>query len=78
MHNYEITKIELLSPIASTRQKAYTAVDNNSITLAKLLKNVEFSYEKGRKLLDEIENNGYDNAVESAGIKKIGEAVPYG
>lgn len=71
MHNYEITKIELLSPIASTRQKAYTAVDNNSITLAKLLKNVEFSYEKGRKLLDEIENNGYGNAVESASIKEL-------
>ena len=57
MHNYEITKIELLSPIASTRQKAYTAVDNNSITLAKLLQNVEFSYEKGRKILDEMQNN---------------------
>ena len=57
MHNYEITKIELLSPIASTRQKAYTAVDNNSITLANLLQNVEFSYEKGRKILDEMQNN---------------------
>ena len=78
MHNYEITKIELLSPIASTRQKAYTAVDNNSITLAKLLKNVEFSYEKGRKLLDEIENNGYGNAVESAGIKELGKRYRMG
>ncbi|MDY4668350.1 MAG: hypothetical protein SO359_10680, partial [Prevotella sp.] len=57
MHNYEITKIELLSPIAGTRQKAYTAVDNNSITLANLLQNVEFSYEKGRKILDEMQNN---------------------
>ena len=78
MHNYEITKIELLSPIASTRQKAYTAVDNNSITLAKLLKNVEFSYEKGRKLLDEIENNGYGDAVESAGIKELGNRYRMG
>lgn len=56
MHNYEVTKIELLPSIASTRQNAYTAAGNNSITLAKLLKDVEFSYEKGKKLLDEIYN----------------------
>jgi len=56
MHNYEVTKIELLPSIASTRQNAYTAAGNNSITLAKLLKDVEFSYEKGKKLLDEIDN----------------------
>lgn len=53
MHNHEITQIELLSPIASTRHEAYTAVDSNSISLAKLFKDIEFSYEKGRKVLDE-------------------------
>ena len=53
MHSYEITKIELLSSSIPTINSQATAPNNNSITLANLLKDVEFSYEKGRKLLDE-------------------------
>ena len=34
-------------------------VSNNSITLAKLLNNVEFSYENGRKITDELQKNAF-------------------
>lgn len=67
LHNYEITNIELLSPIASTRQEAHTAVDSNSISLANLLKNVEFSYESGKKVLDEINKNLSPDTAEPNG-----------
>ena len=47
MHNDEITEIELLPPTASTRHDAYTTVESNSISQAKLVENVELSYEGG-------------------------------
>ncbi|MCI6671844.1 MAG: hypothetical protein MSG77_04825 [Prevotella sp.] len=57
MHSYEITKIELLPSSIPTASSQAIAPSNNSITLAKLLKGVEFSYEKGRKVLDEVAKN---------------------
>ncbi len=53
-YNYEVTKIELLEPKVGT-QKRKTTETRNSISSAKLLKGVEKSYDKGKKLLDESE-----------------------
>ena len=70
MHSYEITKIELLSSSIPTINSQATAPNNNSITLANLLKDVEFSYEKGRKLLDEVANNDDIEKAEQDSSKK--------
>ena len=70
MHSYEITKIELLSSSIPTINSQATAPNNNSITLANLLKDVEFSYEKGRKLLDEVANNDDIEKAEQESSKK--------
>ena len=56
MHSYEVTKMELLIS-TPTENSQEAASSSNSITLANLLQNVEFSYEKGRKILDEMQNN---------------------
>ena len=55
----EDTKIELLegSLRESDLNVTLPRTTNNSITLAKLLKNVEKSYERGRKLLDYVVAN---------------------
>ena len=54
----EATKIELLegSLRESDLNVTLPRTTNNSITLAKLLKNVEKSYESGRKLLNLVAN----------------------
>ena len=54
MHNYDITEIELLpsSPTANSQELAHRS---NSISLAKLLNGVGFSYEPERKILDEMQ-----------------------
>ena len=62
-YNYEAIKIELLegSLRESDLNVTLPRTTNNSITLAKLLKNVEKSYEKGKKLLDHsrvLDENG--------------------
>ena len=57
-YTYEVTKIELLSSSIPTINSQATAPNNNSITLANLLKDVEFSYEKGKKLLEESKKSG--------------------
>lgn len=54
MHGYEVTEIELLPSSIPTTSSQETAPSNNSITLANLLKDVEFSYEKGKKITDEM------------------------
>lgn len=57
-HSYEVTKIELLEEFKlnnatdNTMQADYKLKFSNSISLAKLLKGVEKSYEKGKKLLN--------------------------
>ena len=52
-HSYEVTKIELLeAPWWNDHQHA-AMTSNNSISGAKLLQNVEQSYEKGKKVIDE-------------------------
>ena len=54
MHNYDITEIKLLpsSPTANSQELAHRS---NSISLAKLLNGVGFSYEPERKILDEMQ-----------------------
>lgn len=57
-HSYEVTKIELLeAPWWNDHQHA-AMTSSNSISGAKLLQNVEKSYEKGKKVLDESRKNG--------------------
>ena len=54
-YNYEITKIELIkAPFTdvSSISNLMAMTSTNSISLAKLLQNVEKSYDKGKKLLD--------------------------
>ncbi|MDY3855598.1 MAG: hypothetical protein SO008_00780 [Bacteroidaceae bacterium] len=76
MHSYEITKIELLPSSTPTARSQEAAPSNNSISLAKLLKNVEFSYEKGKKLLDEIDKNDGGDMVGDVGVRYMRK--PYG
>ena len=60
-HSYEVAKIELLDDNAQNRQPTNMEANNgaesnnNSISVAKLIKNVEKSYDKGKKLLDASE-----------------------
>ena len=54
MHNYDITEIELL-PSSPTANSQELAPRSNSISLAKLLNGVGFSYEPERKILDEMQ-----------------------
>ena len=76
MHSYEITKIELLPSSTPTARSQEAAPSNNSISLAKLLKNVEFSYEKGKKLLDEIDKNDGGDMVGDVDVRYMRK--PYG
>ncbi len=60
-HRYEVAKIELLDDNAQNRQPTNMEANNgaesnnNSISVAKLIKNVEKSYDKGKKILDASE-----------------------
>lgn len=57
-HGYDITKIELLSPIPGVMEESPAGnkvLNNSSISLAKLLKGVELSYEPNVKLLDAMQ-----------------------
>lgn len=61
-YSYEATKIELLTgTLGKPEDDAPRA--NNSITGAKLLKDVEMSYDPGKKLLDESKKNQSDNTL---------------
>lgn len=52
-HGYDITEIELLNPKTATpKEGRLQPLNNNPISLAKLLNNVELSYEPNVKLLD--------------------------
>lgn len=60
-HSYEVTKIELPNSDDATNQSTglkvlNTSSESNSIPTANLLKGIEKSYDKGKKLLDESEN----------------------
>ena len=56
-HSYEVAKIELLDDNAQNRQPTNMEANNgaesnnNSISVAKLIKNVEKSYDKGKNFL---------------------------
>jgi len=56
-HNYELTKIELLDAPSvggiETSNRPVAMTSNSSISVAKLLKDVEKSYDSGKKVLDE-------------------------
>jgi hypothetical protein len=68
-HSYEVTKIELLdSPMTASESPSVNVGQhktdtkestNNSISGAKLLKDVEKSYDSGKKLLDESEKSTF-------------------
>ena len=52
-HGYDITEIELLNPkTAAPKEGRLQPLNNNPISLPKLLNNVELSYEPNVKLLD--------------------------
>ena len=58
-YSYEITKIELLAPATDNATDGTTShlrTPSNSIDASKLLQNVEKSYDKGVKILDESVN----------------------
>ena len=57
IRGYEIGNMELSSPTPTVDSQGVGRLRTSSISLANLLKNVEFSYEKGKKLLDEIDKN---------------------
>ena len=57
-YSYEVTKIESLSGSSQNGTSLSDAL-NNSIPAAKLLENVEKSYDKGVKLLDASEDLTY-------------------
>ena len=60
-HSYEITKIELLDAPQKSRVENAAQLpsgrSNNSITGAKLLQNVEKSYDPGKKIIENAEKN---------------------
>lgn len=60
-HSYEATKIELLAGTWENPITSPSPNTNNSIVGANLLKNVEMSYAKGKKLLDESEKNDFSS-----------------
>lgn len=59
---FEVTEIELLDG-QSGSPESLPLNSNNSISDAKLLKNIEKSYDKGKKLLDESSSELEDSDV---------------
>lgn len=74
-HSYGVTKIELLGGSAANAENSTSNplnnAPNNSISTAKLLKGVEKSYDKGKKLLDESENSS-DRQLEADELSDSG------
>ena len=60
IRGYEIGNMELSSPTPTVDSQGVGRLRTSSISLANLLKNVEFSYEKGKKILDEIDKSDSD------------------
>ena len=69
-YSYEATKIELLAGTL-VKPEGDNPNTNNSISGAILLKNVEMSYDKGKKLLDESEKMG----IPAENQRKIADSV---
>ena len=66
-YSYEVTEIELLEGTAGDDRNPLLRTTNNSITTAKLLKNIESSKYSGKKLLDFsqiVDENGEPRVVE--------------
>ena len=57
-HRYEIAKIELLEAPSRSDREPLAMTSNNSISAAKLLENVEKSYDMGKLILKESERMG--------------------
>ena len=81
--NNSISEIELMEGFSGTphtQSADFVPTSNNSISAAKLLKNVEKSYDKGKKLLDEsgskLEESGvrFRNLEESDRVVDISDA----
>ena len=66
-HNYEVTKIELIEAPSTYGLEAnhehLAMTSASSISVAKLLKDVEKSYDSGKKVLDESRKSDEDTAV---------------
>ena len=69
-YSYEATKIELMDG-QSGSPESLPRNSNNSISAAKLLKNIEKSYDKGKKLLDES-----SSGLEDSDVRFRGEEEP--
>ncbi|MBQ6069480.1 MAG: hypothetical protein IJK84_08260 [Bacteroidales bacterium] len=73
-YSYEVTEIELLEGFSGTphtQSADFVPTSNNSISAAKLLKNIEKSYDKGKKLLDES-----GSELEDSDVRFRGEEEP--
>ncbi len=78
-HSYEVTKIELLEKqTAPGAQEAHFEIKTDYLGTANLLKGVEKSYDKGKKLLDESEDltNEGDNEEQKTWIDANDVAKP--
>ena len=73
-YSYEATKIELLDG-QSGSPESLPRNSNNSISAAKLLKNIEKSYDKGKKLLYESSSELEDSDVRSGGASYEQQAI---
>lgn len=73
-YSYEATKIELLDG-QSGSPESLPRNSNNSISAAKLLKNIEKSYDKGKKLLDESSSTLEDSEEQSGGASYEQQAI---
>lgn len=74
-YSYEVTEIELLEGTHGDDNGELPRSGNNSILAAKLLKNIDKSYDKGKKNLDESDNELEDSDVNSS---SEGESTPEG
>ena len=65
-HDYRVTKIELIisgSPTSDALNSSTENVDNSTISVAKLLQNIEKAYDSGKKILDESKIADEDAAL---------------
>lgn len=75
-HDYEVTEIELLEGThGDDNNGELPRSGNNSISAAKLLKNIEKSYDKGKKLLYESSSELEDSDVRSGGASYEQQAI---
>ena len=75
-YSYEVTKIELLEGThGDDVNNPLPRTTNNSISAAKLLKNIEKSYDKGKKLLDKSSSGLEDSGGRFGGVSYEQQAI---